>query len=285
MKWFLSIANFGTDQTDYLAQMLDVFETYDCPPDIVIDTTDDLRTLFEKRKVLCDQRIFPRSIGTGLPYQHRRLFRDHLDEYDYFMYAENDLLIPEEAIRYIVEARSDLHPDDLMGFCRFEENSDGLRYLLDHDVTLPLTLKHAWLVNSRVLFSPFVLHSGAYLISRSELKRAIDSGGYLVPPHQGPYGVLEQGASDVYTQCGFRAKCLPVPVTPVLIHHLPNKYVSSRTANARLPVAALDVLAEHFGPEPKLDYHLAPSALGRWGAGIRSQVRFFEKLLRHWFRG
>ena len=38
------------------------------------------------------------------------------------------------------------------------------------------------------------------------------------------YGVLESGASDVYTQCGFKPKVLPCEgLDDLLVHHLSNR--------------------------------------------------------------
>ena len=54
----------------------------------------------------------------------------------------------------------------------------------------------------------------------------VKSGNFLVHPHDGPYGILEQGASDPYTSCGME-KVFPLDLLSLerlMIKHLPIKY-------------------------------------------------------------
>ena len=149
--------------------------------------------------------MYPSAVGVDLPFKHRQYFCEKLDDFDYFLFTENDILVTQESVDFIVEKSSLIEHNEIIGFCRYEEK-EGVKYFTDYDVGSRLTLHHAWRQSGQVFFTPDSMYSGCYLLSKSQLKRAILSGGYLVSPHVRPYGILEQGSSDIYTQCGFKPK-------------------------------------------------------------------------------
>ena len=65
----------------------------------------------------------------------------------------------------------------------------------------------------------------AILLTREQLRKAIQSEGYLVGPHQNKYDLLVTAATDPYTQCGFRKLVCISHIEDFFIAHLPNKYV------------------------------------------------------------
>ena len=70
-------------------------------------------------------------------------------------------------------------------------------------------------------------HSACYALTRAQLRRAIDSGGFLVAPHEGKYDLLCTAATDPYTQCGMKKLICISRIEDFLVHHLPNKYVGT----------------------------------------------------------
>ena len=68
-------------------------------------------------------------------------------------------------------------------------------------------------------------HSACYILTQDQLRRAIASGGFLLPPHQGRYDLLCTAATDPYTQCGFRKLICISRIEDFLLHHLPNQYL------------------------------------------------------------
>ena len=70
-------------------------------------------------------------------------------------------------------------------------------------------------------------HSGCYIISRKQLHRAINSGGFLVGPHQRKYDLLCAAATDPYTQCGLRKLICISHLQEFLVHHIANKYIQT----------------------------------------------------------
>src|SRR5713101_1636843 len=70
-------------------------------------------------------------------------------------------------------------------------------------------------------------HSGCFALTRSQLARAISSGGFLVPPHEHRHSLLETAATDPYTQCGFKKLICLSHFDEFMVRHLPNKYIGS----------------------------------------------------------
>lgn len=68
-------------------------------------------------------------------------------------------------------------------------------------------------------------HSACYLLTREQLKIAINSGGYLVEPHDERYDLLVTAATDPYTQCGLSKVICVSHLKDFELHHLPDVYI------------------------------------------------------------
>ena len=278
MRLLISIANYGDHQLHYLQRTLDNFTGYEYETSMVIDTTVDVSHVMPGKRNVA-QRMFERSVGPSLPFKHREYFAKNIANYDLFLYTENDHLIPQHAIDFIVNESEELEDDEIMGFMRYE-TENGVCYLNDLDIATPISKFHAWKKGENIFFTPHILHSGCYLLTQKQLGHAIDSGGYLTKPHIGPYGMLEQGASDVYTQCGFKSKFLPLPVDPVLIHHMPNKYIRMPSALPHFRVDVLSVLSNKRGDMPRLKPFGPHSTLRRLYKHWRYELSLLERKVR-----
>lgn len=217
----VSIANFGSGQVSFMQRQIQTLRQGPFDLDIIVDSTADWS--MDGVQV----RRFDESIAKGLTFTHRKLFIDRREQYDLYLYLENDLLMPPAALEHWLDLTAKLPDDYITGFVRYEMK-DGRQCLVDighpwHDRHIAVGLHKA---NNVLVFCPENVHAGCYALTRQQLERAIRSKGYVTRPHRRPYGVLEQGASDVYTQCGFRSKVLPFDFEPLLIHHMPDKYVS-----------------------------------------------------------
>lgn len=248
-KILFSIANFGNSQLEYLVKLLESLATWEnCTIKVVVDTTVDLSNYFPKSTELIafEQRIFPESIGVRLPYKHRDLFVQNLGRFDWFFFSENDLLFHPKVIDFFAQKSKLLNSKDLIGFLRYEDFGSA-RYLTDFDFKTPLTNGLPWRENGYIWYTPSIMHSGCYLLSNAQLERAVSSGGYTNYAHRQPYGVLEQAASDIYTQCAYHGKIVPLQCDEVFVHHMPNKYINSINRMARHRVDILNELHQFVG--------------------------------------
>ncbi len=167
----------------------------------------------------------PNKNPWSLPFSHKRLFADRLDRYDLFIYSEDDILVTEKNIRAFLEVSSALREDEIAGFLLVEKGTEGnVSYPQFHGF-------FHWDCDSVRVRDEYTLahytnqHAACYLMTRKQLAKAIQSGGFVVAPHEGKYDLLCAAATDPYTQCGF-TEFVPVShLEEFSLHHLPNKYI------------------------------------------------------------
>lgn len=220
MRILVAIASYGIQNVRFLHRLLTEYRSMPYEVDIVVlsDAPKDLGPNVEVKVGL------PTSDPWSLPFGHKRIFADRLNDYDLFIYSEDDTLITEKNIRAYLHMCSVLPEDEVAGFLRFEEGNGGPANYCD---------VHGWYhwdprsVRSRsgYVFAFFTNeHAACYLLTRKQLQRAIASGGFLREPSQGKYDLACTAATDPYTQCFKKMICIS-HLDDFLIHHLPNKYV------------------------------------------------------------
>lgn len=214
MKIKVCIANYGDSQLWCLHRMLEEFKTYKkYEVDITIYSTVDIPNY---RCILFDN-----SIGGQLPFMPRKEIYHARDRYDLFLYNENDHLITEDNIDAYLEVNKNIQLPYCPGFYRYELKDDK-KILLDWNPYFG-QIKSS---ENKHMFTVHNVHQGCYLLTKEQLSYCIDSKQFLVPPHEGPYGILEQGASDPYNNCGLN-KVFPKDMNLLSrlgIQHLPVKY-------------------------------------------------------------
>jgi len=178
----------------------------------------------------------------SLPFVHKKLFAERIEKYDVFIYSEDDMLITEVNIRAFLEVSKHLRDGEIAGFLRIEKGpNDIVNYpeVHDHFHWDPASVR----VRGKYTLARFTNeHAACYMLTRDQLRSAIQSGGFLVEPHEWTYDLLCTAATDPYTQCGF-VKLIPVShLEDFTVWHLSNKYVQKlgiRDAELRMQISAL----------------------------------------------
>lgn len=243
LRLLVAIASYGTSNDRYLARLIEEYRSMSLDVDIVV-LSNIPKGLESDVEMIVG---LPYGDPWTLPFPHKQIFADRMDDYDLFLYSEDDVLVTEKNIHAFLRAAQSLKDDEIPGFLRFEEGPEDRNYpeIHGHFHWDPSSLQKrdgsAW-----AFFT--CEHSACYLLTREQLRRAIDSGGYLVGPHQGKYDLLCTAATDPYTQCGLRKLLCVSAIDDFLVHHLPNKYVGTRfgigEADFRAQINALLALAE-----------------------------------------
>lgn len=224
MKILVAIANYGYKNDGYLSRILSEYRSMPYEIDVVV-TTNIHKELGKDVELAVG---LPSKNPHSLPFAHKRIFAERKDAYDLFIYTEDDILITQRNIEAFLQATSVLQGGELAGFFRCEQYPDGKKYYPD------VHAFYRWIPDSiktigDQTFAHFTnQHSGCYALTRNQLAQAIESGGFLVPPHEHKYGLLESAATDPYTQCGFRKVISLSHFEDFLVPHLPNKYIGSR---------------------------------------------------------
>jgi len=238
----VAIASYGRAQDHYLTRLLAEYRKLHMRVRAIVLTNE--RKAVDNAELLVG---LPSPDPYSLPFAHRKLFGENADRYDLFIYAEDDTLITAEHIEAFLEVQSRLEEDEIAGFLRSETDEEGHRFIT--------SIHHhfRWLPESVVarggeLFARMSNeHSGCFMMTRKQLKKAIASGGFLVPPHAERYGMLESAASDLYTQCGLRRLVSISRIQDFIVPHLPNKYYH----HMGIPVEDLELQVDALRGMPK----------------------------------
>lgn len=221
LRVLVAIANYGEGNRRYLERLLAEYRAMSLSIDLVVlsNTPKNLGQDVEVKIGMPDEDPW------SLPFAHKQLFVERIDQYDVFIYSEDDILISERNIRAFLEVTPTLSDDEIVGLMRIELHPDGRKsYDMIHEFFRwdPASVRvrdgqyYAHLTNE---------HAAAFILTRDQLCRAIESGGFLVPPHRYRYGLPETAATDPYTQCGMTKLLSLDRLADFEVLHLPNKYV------------------------------------------------------------
>lgn len=247
MRVLVTIANHGTKNRAFLETVLAAYRVmpYDVRIVVLSDRPKDLGPDVEVRVGA------PTDDPRSLPFAHQRVLADGIDDHDLFVYSEDDTLVTAAHLRAFVAATDRLPTHLVPGFLRFEERPTGTRSYCSFHTSFRWDPSSARTINGLDVARFTNAHSAMYVLTRAQLRRAIDSKNYLVPPHAGIYSQMVSAATDVYTSCGLqRVICLSA-IEDFMVHHLPNIYL------------------DRLGIDPH-DFELQLRALGEVRDGLRS---------------
>jgi 2-polyprenyl-3-methyl-5-hydroxy-6-metoxy-1,4-benzoquinol methylase len=251
MRILVAIANYGTRNDRFLAQVLAEYRSMPHKVDIWVtsNVSKDLGSDVRVRVGL------PTKDPWTLPFAHKQILADGVRDYDLFIYSEDDILITQRNIAAFLAATEVLKGDEIAGFIRAETAGDGKLYFCD------AFQNYHWDPDSVVSRGPYTCasfsneHAACYVLTQAQLKRAIDSGGFLVSPYQGKYDFACSAATDPYTQCGMRKLVCVSHIDDFLVSHLSNKYigdVSLEESDFRVQIAALMQIRGNERPRTQL---------------------------------
>jgi SAM-dependent methyltransferase len=218
------VASYGNGNDRYLSRLVSEYKSMSFSVDVVVLSNLPKKVSPAAQVVAVDLRG---RNPWSLPFAHKKLFADRIGEFDLFIYSEDDTLVRESNLRAFLEVSAVLPETEVPGFLRFEQGLDGR-------VNYPDVHGHFhWDPGSVRLRAGNALavftneHAACYVLTRRQLQRAIDSGGFLVAPHSDKYDLLCTAATDPYTQCGMEKLICVSRLDDFLLHHLPNKYVGT----------------------------------------------------------
>jgi len=168
----------------------------------------------------------PSSNPRSLPFAHKKIFADKIEEYDLFIYSEDDIGVTEAQVHAFLRTQQLLREDEVVGFLRYESNASVTATRWMPDVHNFFRWKPESVVHrGDLMFAEYTNeHAAFYILSRDQLRKAIRSGGFLREPDIGKYSMLETAATDPYTRCGLRKLICISRLEDFLIHHMSNRY-------------------------------------------------------------
>jgi len=221
MKMLAAIANYGPFRFGCLDRMIESLQRMSFPVDIVIHS--------DRPKVVPDGvRLvvgLPTEDPCSLPFAHKQLFAERQDQYDLFLYSEDDHFITEDNVAAFLEVTEVLPESEIAGLFQYETDAEGHRfYPAAHSPFdwVPGSVR-TWGKYTFASFSNY--HSACYLLTQRQLAKAIRSGGYLVPPRVTWIDLRVTAATDPYRRCAMTKRLCISHLDRFLVHHIPNNYV------------------------------------------------------------
>lgn len=221
LRILVAIPHHGTKNRPFLDRIVREYRSMEHDVTIVVLTEVD-KPLPDDVEVRVGA---PTDDPWSLPFAHRSLFAERIDDHDLFVYSEDDTLIEQRHLDAFLELDAVLPESLILGFQRYEVHpSDDRSYCSIHSYYRwdpPSVSTYGGLTFARFTND----HAAAYVATRAQLRRAIASGGYLVPPHADQYDMLVSAGTDIYTQCGLTKVLCLERIDDLLLHHLPNVYL------------------------------------------------------------
>ena len=215
------LVNYGDEQIEYLERVtkeLKSFEKYDVTVIVnsnipLDDPSIDVVNVFDN---LDDYQL--------LPITCRKTIWENKDNYDIFIFGENDHLFLEHHVDRYLEYCQILPEDRIAGLIQYEENKNGKFYPAYH--------KHYdWDYNSveihgGKLFAHFKnLHQATFILTKEQVLNI----GEWFEDFYGPkthYSVKCRVNTDIYGHSGLKKLICISDFKDNLIHHLPNLYIN-----------------------------------------------------------
>ncbi len=227
IRVLVAIANYGFKNIEYLKRLIQEYQAMPCNTHITVlsNVPKELGPNVEVAVGL------PTKDPWSLPFGHKKIFSERIEDYDLFIYSEDDVLVTWKNIETFLHLTKMLPKNDICGFLRYELDLNDKKFYPD------FVGPYHWLPKSVKKIEQFTFaefsnaHSACYVLTREQLRTALSSGGYLVEPHQGRYDLLCSAATDPYIQCGFNKMICISHISDLLVHHLPNKYVGKLGIN------------------------------------------------------
>lgn len=247
LRVLVAIANHGIKNQRFLDQLLAEYQTMNRHKVDIVVLSDVLKDLGPRVEVKVGLPIMD---PWSLPFGYKELFARHIDNYDLFIYSEDDVLITERHIEAFVQTTEVLPANYISGFMRFEVSPEGKEAFPD------MHSHYHWDPNSVVRFGNHLFayhtneHAACFMLTRGQLCKAIESGGFMLPPRRGTYDMLVTAATDPYRECGLKKLICISRFNEFCLHHLPNAYLGKLGLDAELAkreIAMLSVLVDQSG--------------------------------------
>src|ERR1051326_4826833 len=178
LRVLVALASYGTSNDHHLIRVIDEYRSMSFDVDIVV--LSNIR-----KKVPPDVTLLaglPNRDPWSLPFAHKQLFVDRIDNYDLFLYSEDDILITERNLSAFLEISPKLHSDEVAGFLRVEKYVDG------RDNYPEIHGHFHWDATSITVRDEITLarftneHAACYALTQEQLRHAVQSGGFDVQP-------------------------------------------------------------------------------------------------------
>ena len=215
------LVNYGEEQLQYLEQVvseLKLFKKYNVSIIVNSNIPLDIEGIDMVNVIELDNYQF-------LPLTCKQVIWDHKDDFDVFLFGENDHLFKEHHIDKYLEYTNILPKNRIAGLIQYEENETGKYYPAYH-------AHYDWDYNSveeyeGKKFAHFTnLHQATFILTKQQLHKIGSQYDFTQFFGQSHYSVKCKVNTDIYQFCGMKKMICISDFEDNLIHHLPNVYIN-----------------------------------------------------------
>lgn len=132
-KVLVIITNYGNSQFNCLKRILqeyNKFKKYKLK--VILANTEYIKDL-NYPNLEIQQELFDPSVKLWLTHKHKKIMYENKDNYDIFIYSENDMLITEKHLDLFLKHSKNLEGTNYIpGFLRYElKKNDSTKYIID----------------------------------------------------------------------------------------------------------------------------------------------------------
>lgn len=251
LKILAVLVNYGDEQINYLEQVvneLKQFKKYTI--NVVVNSNISL-----KISGIDQLNLFELEDYQLLPLTCRKVIWDNRNEYDIFIYGENDHLFLEKHIDNHISYSKILPENKIAGLIQYEENKEGKYYPgyhLDFDWDYKSVVEY-----DNKLFAHFSnVHQATFILTQNQLlrigkkidfKKLVDENTLLKKilrkvrkkiglkvERMDKYSVKCKVNTDIYEFAGMKKLICISEFEDNLIHHLPNIYIDGLKGRQKL---------------------------------------------------
>lgn len=224
------LVNYGDEQLSYLQDVINglrSFKNYDVS--IIVHSNIELPAIEGTDAVyvieLDDYQLLPLTCKTSI--------WNHKDDFDIFIFGENDHLFHEHHVDRYLEYVNILPKDRIAGLIQYEENETGKYYPAYHG-------SYEWdysnvEIHGDKKFAHFNnLHQATFIITKEQLSDIGEQHDFTQFFGRSHYSVKCKVNTDIYQFCGMKKMICISDFEENLIHHLPNIYINGDAGRAQL---------------------------------------------------
>jgi 2-polyprenyl-3-methyl-5-hydroxy-6-metoxy-1,4-benzoquinol methylase len=263
LRLLVAIASFGEKNLEFLKKIIRRYKSMAMDVDVVV-LSNVPKDLGNEVRVIVG---LPSKNPWSLPFGHKALFAENLERYDLFAYSEDDMDVTEENIQAFLRATSQLEQREIAGYLRYEIDQSGVWSLPEVHAAFHWKPESIARRNGYTIGEFTNEHAAFYLLTQTQLREAIASGGFLRGPCEGRYDMLCTAATDPYINCGFRKVICVSALDDFLIHHVSNRYVGQLglpLSSFKEQVKTLVDIGNHAHPASALCEVESKLMHGRW---------------------
>jgi len=220
-KILVAISNFGTEQLTHLEKVVEELKNFKKYKVTIIVNSDIPLNI----KGIDLVNIIKLDNCLNLPLTCRQVLLTNKDDFDLFIFNENDHLFQEHHIDNYFKYVDILPSTAISGLLRYEKN--------EHTTSYPDYHAHyTWDYNSVVqyggkVFAHFTnLHQGCFMLTKSQINEISSKHDFTLFFGSSTYGPRERTNTDIYQLYGKNKLICISDFKENIIHHLPNTYIT-----------------------------------------------------------